>query len=90
MGYYIDRTPAGDVPAQGKAKWLLENVEGTKQVKPEFQPDLVCVVENGFFDAAGYCFDEQEFEDFADPRDRRRKTWLVVPDAAKLSNFNRS
>jgi len=73
-----------------KAVELLA-VPGAKKAElpVTFQPDLVCVVENGTFDAAAYCYDEAEFADFTDPSDRRRKTWLVVPNAAKLSGYER-
>lgn len=87
MGYYINTLSSGlDLPVKGKAKMLIW--DGAKIVKPEFQPNLVCVVENPMFDAAGYCYDQDEFNAFNDPRDYRRKTWLVHPKAAELSGFN--
>lgn len=89
MGYYIDRTPAGNLPSIGKARFLLDNVEGAKVIAApkKWEPDLVCVVENGFFDAAAYAFNRQEMIEFSDPNDRRYKTWMIVPDAAKLSGY---
>lgn len=90
MGYYIDSTPAGPLPAKGKAAALIKQVPGTLLVPPpkELVPDLVCVVENSAFDAAGYCFDARELEEWQYP-DPRRKTWLIVPGAAKLSGYER-
>jgi len=38
---------------------------------------LICVVENGMFDAAGVCYDEKEFSAFNHP-DGRRKFWLLM------------
>lgn len=40
---------------------------------------LVCVIENGTFDAAGVAFDEMEFRRFVDGRDGRHWTWLMMP-----------
>jgi len=39
---------------------------------------LVCVVDNGPFDAAGYAFDDREKEAFSQPDDLRPKRWLVM------------
>jgi hypothetical protein len=100
MGYYINNTNVGEgksnpfdwqLPATGKADAILEAGIGAKEIKrpSEWQPDLVCVVENGVFDAAAYAFDEEEFLVFADPHDTRRKRWLIVPNAAKLSGYER-
>jgi hypothetical protein len=71
------------LPASGKAQKLIE--DGAKVVNAEFQPNLVCVVDNGFFEAAGYCFNENEFEAFNSPSDPRPKIWLVHPDAENLA-----
>jgi hypothetical protein len=89
MGQYINSTPHGALPAQNKAAHLLATVPGTLQVpaptrESDFVDNLVCVVENGIFDAAGYCFSAREMMAFAYP-DSRRKTWLVVPDASKFA-----
>lgn len=50
---------------------------------------LVCVVENGLFDAAAYCYNEREFKDFCNPNDPRPRTWLLMDKikAEKLSGF---
>jgi hypothetical protein len=53
---------------------------------------LICVVNNhGMFEAAGYCFDEREFDCFTDPTDIRPKTWLLMDKAKaeKESGYTR-
>jgi hypothetical protein len=90
MGYYINKLADGTALAnQDKAGQLVEKVPGTKLASypVEFQEDLVCVVQNGLFDAAAYVFDEREMNDFNYP-DGRSRTWLVVPGAKELSGFS--
>lgn len=88
MGYYIDRTSSCILPATGKANKLI--ALGGKQIpQPKLWiENLVCVVENGMFDAAGYIYSQRELDQFADPSDYRPKTWIIFPDAAKLSGYN--
>ena len=88
MGYYINQTSKGvQLPSCDKADYLL--LDGAVEVKAEFQPNLICVVENGIFDAAAYVFSVHEFEDFNDARDRRPKRWLIHPRAKELSGYHR-
>lgn len=89
MGFYIDKVGSNWLRPQDKAHQLLELVKGAEVIHERpitFQPDLVCVVENGMFDAAGFCYSEQEMKDFERP-DGRARTWLRVPGAAKLANY---
>lgn len=84
MGYYINTKRNGTyLPARGKADILI--AEGAKEIQPPitFQPGLICVVNNGPFEAAGHCYSEQEMREFNDPFDRRPKRWLVDPEAAQ-------
>jgi hypothetical protein len=84
MGYYINQTSTGQpLPSIGKVKALV--LDGAKIVAPEYQPNLVCVVDNGPFEAAGYCYSEEEFKEFNNPGDWRPKTWLVHPLAEQLA-----
>ena len=63
MGYYINETQEGTpLPACGKADALI--ADGALEVPKAFQENLICVVENGPFDAAAYVYSEDEFEDF--------------------------
>ena len=84
MGYYINENSKGEsLPSRGKARALIS--DGAEVVDAKFQANLVCVVENGPFDATGYCYNEKEFELFNDPRDHRPKIWLMHPQAEKLA-----
>lgn len=92
MGYYIETGQP-----RYKADSILADVPNSKEVAlneaREAMNDanlgVVCVVENGFFDAAGFCFDLNEFDVFADPKDDRPKRWITMPrsKAETLSNF---
>jgi len=89
MGYYINENSKGEpVPHKGKVSFLL--ADGAELVEPEligvWQPNLVCVVDNGFFEAAGHAYNEAEMKAFSDPTDTRPKTWLVYPHAEKLAS----
>lgn len=87
MGYYIE------TPSQfGKARYLVET-HGAKLITrpavfPATDEALICVVGNLMFEAAGYCFDEGEFNAFASP-DHRPKQWLLMDreTAQRLSGF---
>ena len=89
MGKYINENSKGEaLPASGKAKSLL--ADGAITIHPDtitednFPDTLVCVVQNPFFDAAGYAFSYKEFEVFKRP-DGRPKTWLLYKHAPKLA-----
>lgn len=85
MGYYINKTSKGvQLPASDKADYLI--LDGAIEVPAKFQPNLICVVENGPFDAAAYAYNEKEFNEFNYP-DGRPKRWLVHPKAAELAGY---
>jgi hypothetical protein len=87
MGYYIDVVKGQTLPPKSKVIWLMTIGEAKVAETPvKFQPNLVCVVENAYFDAAGYAFSKEEMEAFLYP-DPRPKTWLIVPNAAELSGY---
>ena len=89
MGYYI-QTPS----AKSKARYLMDH-EGAVAMPPGMgwndRPDgksIVCVVDNGAFEAAGYAFDKAEFEAFDRP-DGRPRAWLLMDThrVRELSGF---
>jgi hypothetical protein len=84
MGYYINKISTGEkLPASGKVQALID--DGAEIVNPVFSENLICVVDNGEFEAAGYCYDEKQFERFSYD-DGRPKTWLVHPQAKELAD----
>lgn len=97
MGYYLE-VPS---PEQrfNKAKTLCD-IHGGREISLEEAKTLiknpestaiVCVVNNGIFEAAGYCYSENEFLAFSDSNDRRSKTWLAfynVSDIRKAAGYN--
>lgn len=89
MGYYINQINGKILPTKNKAQFLLEN--GAKKIEGDlkFQENLVCVVENFLFDAAGFAYSEMEMDSFNNPYDKRPKTWLIVSDAAKLAGYEK-
>ena len=87
MGRYINELADGTrLPAKGKAEFLFKNVNGSILMgePKEFEENLVCVVSNGAFDAAGYAYSEDEMNEFKRP-DGRHKWWMIVPGAKELA-----
>jgi hypothetical protein len=79
MGYYIE-TPQH----LEKAMQLVKLHGGTIVPKPQSLADvpvdkaLICVIQNGLFDAAGLVYSESEFRAFADSSDWRPKTFVLL------------
>lgn len=82
MGCYIE-TPV----SKGKAAWLIEHADAwaigefDHETYESWMRDgkvVVCVVENWAFDAAAIAYSWEEAKEFADVRDRRPKTWLLM------------
>lgn len=95
MGYYLETGTAHNKAA------IIEQTHGATRITPEeaeffiAEQDgaVICVVNNGMFEAAAFCYNLDEFRTFSDPRDDRPKTWLVIPDREKverLTNFRQS
>lgn len=84
MGRYINELSTGQPIGWRKAQALIN--DGAKEIPQpaEWRPNLVCVVDNGVFEAAGYAFDQREFEVFSAPDDRK-KIWLEYPHAEALA-----
>ena len=79
MGYYIQ------VPQNKNKADQIAKVYGGEVLihTPKFEDTppgkaLICVVDNGLFEAAAFCYNGDEFSAFSDPRDGRPKTWVVM------------
>lgn len=95
MGYYINHNSAGADLGANKAKALIFDGDAIEVAMPKNFDDipedkaLICCINNGKFEAAGYAFSEQEFHVFALREDSRPKTWLLMDKelAEKLSGY---
>jgi hypothetical protein len=89
MGYYIQG------PILGKATFIQKEYGALpiEQPKSFFEVTegkaLICIVNNGFFDAAAYIYDVREFTEFTDSYDDRPKIWLLMDanKAKELTDF---
>lgn len=84
MGYYINHNSKGEPLGRNKVHDLIQ--DGAKLTSATFQPNLICVVNNGSFQAAAYCYNEDEFKQ-CKRQDGRIKTWLTHDLAKTLSDY---
>jgi hypothetical protein len=79
MGRYVNSTSEGMIGASAKDKCNAIIADGGLEIPTprEFITNLVCVVNNGTFGAAGYAYDEREMKSFQDPRDHRPIRWFI-------------
>lgn len=95
MGYYIEC-----VQNTNKAAQILASLPGRQVSQDEARTFIgtdkavVCVVSNGLvsnglFEAAAYCYNDSEFDDFTLPEDKRPKVWLVIDDKAKVETITK-
>lgn len=93
MGYYINKTPKGPLKPKQKAAQLIQQGYAKQIPEPAClveQADVVCVVENGPFDAAAFIYSPDELEGFK-CQDGRPRTWLAMDKgmAAQMSGYNK-
>lgn len=90
MGYYIEG------PAHGKAAFLLRNEDAVEVSQEECEdviedPDfgVICIVDNGHFEAAAFCYDAAELRAFTYLGDSRPRRWLLMnrERAEQLSGY---
>ena len=81
MGYYIET--AGQL--KNKAQYIVDKYDAIildgvppKSMVNDLTTVLICVVDNGPFEAAGVCYDIGEYEVFTQPADGRPKQWLLI------------
>lgn len=96
MGFYINNLPDGrKLAPKNKYHELLTSIPESwvpvtrdgKGIPVRWHPDLVCVVENPQFDAALHVVTQAEFDYIIFNPDPRRKKWLIIPQAHKLSGY---
>lgn len=89
MGYYIETQSS-----RNKAQYLIDKYDAEAVsflvAEQAFNEGygIVCVMDNGLFEAAGFAYSRDELEAFAYP-DGRPKTWLKMDrtKAAQLSGY---
>ena len=79
MGKYVEETSKGKLPKDFIGKCLALKKDGAVTcTEPQtFGDNLVIVVDNGHFAAAGYAFDEKELDRFKNGYCGRRYQWYV-------------
>ena len=93
MGYYINQSSKRILPVKGKADILIQDGDATEMKKPTEFPkhnvSIVCVVDNGVFEAAGLAYDENELRVMSSSTDPRPKRWLLMNKqlAEKLAGY---
>ncbi len=91
MGYYIEtESPKGKAAqlAEMYGAGIMDNPPATFDDIPEGLA-LICVVDNGPFEAAALCYDAEEFAEFKDRTDPRPRTWVLMDQskAHELAGF---
>jgi hypothetical protein len=86
MGYYIETAqPKNKAAAIRQDLNAIEiTVDEAEFFIKEQMGAVICVVNNGPFEAAAYCYNLDEFRAFNYDDDDRPKTWLLVEDVEKV------
>ena len=91
MGYYIETPQPKNKAATLKQE--LSAIEITVDEAEFFIKEdmgaVVCVVDNGPFEAAAYCYNLPEFRAFNQPDDPRPKTWLYIENGDKVKELTK-
>lgn len=93
MGFYIqcssDHHKADQLVRMHNAQIISRPPSSLSTVPSD--KGVVCVVENGFFDAAAYVYSESELIAFNNRSDPRIKTWLLMDKdlAETLSGYKK-
>jgi len=84
MGYYLKSTGSRLMGLHGKAEDLIKDCGAVRIPRPDsfdkvnLGAALICVVNNGPFEAAALVYSEEEFGSFTLPDDHRPKVWLKM------------
>ena len=82
MGQYLNNIEGQNMGTSFAEKTHALEQAGAESISApeEWKEGLVCVVDNGFFAAAAYCYSEEEMEAFK-REDGRPKQWFIYEDA---------
>ena len=75
MGYYIETPENFNKANQLVALYNANLIDEPGELHPT--KAIICVVQNPFFDAAGYCYSEKELSVFRH-NDGRPRSWLLM------------
>lgn len=92
MGYYIQtEQPKNKAAAIRQELGALDITPDEAEffLKEQMGGAIICVVDNGPFEAAAYCYNIDEFRAFNSPDDPRPKTWLLVENEDKVKELTR-
>lgn len=87
MGKYVNETSFGPIGTSAAMKCAaIIADDGNEIEEPKvFIENVVCVVDNGYFGAAAYAYDENELKDFKRP-DGRPKRWFIWNKVKEFAN----
>jgi hypothetical protein len=88
MGRYINQTSIEKMGTSAESKISALLNDGAKEVPQptKWVPNLVCVVDNGIFAAAGYCDSPSEYTAFTYAGDTRPKRWFIWDKAEQFAS----
>jgi|688.fasta_scaffold61293_7 hypothetical protein len=79
MGFYIqcqnNKNKADEIISTFDARRVSKEMA---EAFAESEKAVICVVDNGLFEAAAYCYNMSEFKAFNRESDNRPKVWLIV------------
>lgn len=87
------------IPRAVEVPFLLADKNFRDLRHPTINPDakfigdnnyaVIVIIDNGSFEAAGYCYDRNEFDTFTDPTDMRPRRYVLMPheDAKRLTGY---
>ena len=89
MGKYINKNSKGESLGSSfreKVNALILDDANAVGSPRKFEEGLVCVIDNGFFAAAGYAYDEREMNVFLKGYSGRNFQWLKYDPAKTLAS----
>lgn len=80
MGVYLETARSVNKALQLISEHGAEPIDQPPTYFADIPPGkvLICVVQNPGFDAAAVCYDEGEFREFTNPRERRMRSYLLM------------